>query len=180
MKKAAGLRIVCVAAALFACTEGRTIITVDVLSFLRASGLGALSYDVRGGVAQTDVTASRLFSLPPRFRQSSVDSVEVTAGAILKNTAGGGSVVFDVFFAKQEAGLFSGTPYISASSTVSGVQTDTLLAPTTVSLGDTVFNAPDLWVGIRARLATDPGPNMAGQLELTVLGLRVVLQDRGF
>jgi hypothetical protein len=174
------LRTVWLAAVLAGCGEGRTILTVDVLSFLHASGHDVLSYDVDGGLAETDVTASRPFSLTPGSGSSRVDSVAVTAGAILENTGGGGTASFEVFFAKDEASLFTGTPYVSAASTVTGVQTDTLLPATTVSPNDSVFNASTLWVGIRARFATDPGPNMVGQLRLTVLRLRVVVQDNLF
>jgi len=63
---------------------------------------------------------------------------------------------------------------------VSGVQTDTLLPKTTRSVNDTVFNTPNVWVGVRARLATDPGPDFVGRLALTVLQLRVVVRDQGF
>ncbi len=63
---------------------------------------------------------------------------------------------------------------------MSGVQTDTLLPTTTRSVNDTVFNTPNVWVGVRARLATDPGPDFVGRLALTVLQLRVVMHDQGF
>jgi len=93
---------------------------------------------------------------------------------------GGGTVTLDVFFAKDEASLFIGQPYVSAKATVSGVQTDTLLPLATRSVNDTVFSRPDVWVGVRARFATDPGPDLVGRLAVTVLQLRVVMHDRGF
>jgi hypothetical protein len=179
MKRAAALGALWLAVALAACGAGHVVLTVDVLSFLRSEGLDAFSFGIRGGVPQTDLTAARLFSLSSRFGPGNVDSVEVTAGAILESTQGGGSVALDVFFAKDEASLFTGQPYVSATATVSGVQTDTLLPATARSVNDTVFNTPDVWVGVRARFATDPGPDLVGRLAMTVLQLRVVLHDQG-
>jgi hypothetical protein len=54
------------------------------------------------------------------------------------------------------------------------------LPPTSVSLADTVFNTDTLWVGIRARIATNVGPNMTGRMRLQLLHLRIVLQDKIF
>jgi len=180
MKRAAALGTLCLGVALATCRPSRIVLTVDVLSFLRSDSLNAFSFGVRGGVAQTDLTVSRPFSLPSRFGPGNVDSVQVTAGAILQSTQGGGNVTLDVFFAKDEASLFLGQPYVGATATVSGVQTDTLLPPTTRSVNDTVFSTPNVWVGVRARFATDPGPDLVGRLALTVLQLRVVMHDQGF
>jgi len=180
MKRAAAVGTLCFAVALAACGASRIVLTVDVLSFLRSDSLDAFSFGVRGGVPQTDFTAARLISLPSRFGPGRVDSVAVTAGAILESTQGGGTVALDVFFAKDEASLFTGQPYVSTHATVSGVQTDTLLPPTTRSVNDTVFNTPNVWVGVRARVATDPGPDLVGRLAVTVLQLRVVMHDQGF
>jgi len=55
-----------------------------------------------------------------------------------------------------------------------------LLLPTSVSLSDSVFNATDVWAGVRLRLSTNLGPNVTGDLRLTQLALRVVLQDKVF
>jgi hypothetical protein len=181
MRRLAVLGTVCLTAALAACGQGRVIFNVDVLSFLQPAGDDTLRYDVLGGIPQTDSTVSRQFSLPPGLGKSSVDQVQVTGAAVLENTSGGGDVTFQVFFAKTQGSLFTGTPYINASSgPVSGADTVQLLPPTTVSLADSVFNATDLWVGIRARIATNVGPNMAGRLRLSQLSLRVVLQDKIF
>ena len=180
MKRAAALWAVWLAVALAACAAGRTVINVDVLSLLKSAGLDTLSFDFRGGVPQTDLTVAHLFALPSQVGTSNLDSVAVTAGAILESTQGGGNVAFDVFFAKDEASLFVGEPSVSAKATVSGVQTDTLLPPTTLSVNDTVFSTPNVWVGVRARFATDSGPDLIGRLALTVLRLRVVMHTQTF
>ena len=180
MKRVVALGTLWLAVAVAACAASRVVLTVDVLSFLRPDSLDAFSFHVPGGVGQTDLTVSRPFTLPSRFGPGNVDSVQVTAGAILESTQGGGNVTLDVFFAKDEASLFLGQPYVDATATVSGVQTDTLLPPTTRSVNDTVFSTPNVWVGVRARFATDPGPDLVGRLALTVLQLRVVMHDQGF
>lgn len=180
MRATASALIVVAALLSAACGPGRAIFNVDVLSFLGPAD-SVRPYNVPGGVPTVDSTFSRQFSLPPGFGNSSVDSVAATAAAVLENTAGGGNVTFEVFFAKTQGALFGGTPYVTAASgPVSGVQTVQLLAPTTVALSDTVFNASDLWVGIRARISTNAGPNMVGQLRLTQIRLRIVLQDQIF
>lgn len=163
-----------------ACGEGRVILNVDVLSFLSSSD-STTAYNVPGGIPQADSTVSQRFTLPPGLGTSSVDSVAATAAAVIENTAGSGSVQFDVFFAKAQGALFTGSPYLTASSgPIVGVDTVQLLPPTTVSLADTVFNTDSLWVGIRARISTNAGPNMTGQFRLTALALRIVLQDKVF
>ena len=180
MKRAAALSALWLGMAFAACAPSHVVLNVDVLSFLRADSLDAFSFGVRGGVPQTDFTVSRPFSLPARFGPGKVDSVAVTAGAILESTQGGGTVALDVFFAKDEASLFTGQPHVSAHATVSGVQTDTLLPLTTLSVNDTVFSTPTVWVGVRARVATDTGPDFFGRLAVTQLNLRVVMHDQGF
>jgi hypothetical protein len=163
-----------------ACGQGHAVLNVDVLSFLSSSD-STTSYNVPGGLPPVDSTISREFSLPPGFGQSSVDSVSATAAAVVENATGSGSVTFDVFFAKSQSGLFSGSPYLSAASgTISGVDTVQLLPPTTISLNDQVFATDSLWVGIRARISTNVGPNMTGKLRLTNLGLHIVVQDKVF
>jgi hypothetical protein len=173
MKALTAALLVCVAA----CGEGRAIFNVDVLSFLADS---SEAYNIPGGIPQADSAIVEHFSLPPGFGKSSTDSVSATIAASLANTAGGGSVTLSIFFARDSASIFAGTPYVTASSgAVSGVQT-VPFGSSTVSINDSVFNASDLWVGIRARFSTNLGPNMTGQLTLTNLSLRVVLQDKVF
>jgi len=181
MKQAARLGAVWLSAAFVACGAGRAIFNVDVLSFLAASGDDVIPYNVIGGVPQIDIDSSAQFSLPPGLGRSTTDSVQLTGAAVLENVTGSGDVAFQVFFAQTQGSLFTGTPYISTPSvTVAGPDTVPFLVPTTVSLSDTVFNATDLWVGIRIRLSTNLGPNLTGHLRLTQLGVRVVLQDKVF
>jgi hypothetical protein len=160
-----------------ACGEGRAIFNVDVLSFLADS---SEAYNIPGGIPQADSGIIEHFSLPPGFGKSSADSVSATIAASLANQTGGGNVTLSIFFAKDSASVFSGTPYVAAASgAVSGAQT-VPFGSSTISVNDSVFNASDLWVGIRARFSTNVGVNMTGQLTVTTLSLRVVLQDKVF
>ncbi|HET9387340.1 MAG TPA: hypothetical protein VFO67_19550 [Gemmatimonadales bacterium] len=161
-----------------ACGEGRVILNVDVLSFFSTSD-STTAYNVPGGIPQADSSVSGMFILPPGLGKSSVDSVVATAAAVIENTAGSGSVQFDVFFAKTEGSLYTTSPYLTANSgPIVGADTVLLLPPTAVSVADTVFDTDSLWVGVRARVSTNLGPNMTGQLRLTTLGLRIVVQDK--
>ncbi len=163
-----------------ACGEGRVILNVDVLSFLSASD-SVKSFNVLGGIPQTDSTVRRQFSLLPGFGSSSVVSATASAAAALVCTGGGGNVRLDVFFAKTQAALFIGTPYLTATSgPVTAGDSVPLLPPTKVSPADTVFNTDTLWVGIRARIATNAGPNMTGRVRIQDLDLRIDLQDKVF
>src|SRR3989442_8191747 len=111
MKPFAAALLVLVAA----CGQGRAIFNVDVLSFLSASD-SLKRYSVLGGTPQADSTIARRFFLPPGFGKSSADSVSASASVSVIDTSGSGSVRFDIFFAKTQLGLFTGTPYLTANS----------------------------------------------------------------
>jgi hypothetical protein len=174
--------LLCVGVA--ACGEGRAIFNVDVLSFIQPSGKDTVRYNVPAPIAvsaDSFITPQKV-SLPSGLGNSSVDSVSVTGAAIIENTTGTGSIDFEVYFAKDSASVYTTTPYISANGVISGTQPSTvqLLPPTAVSLSDSVFNANELWVGIHAGISANAGPNLAGRVRITVLTLRVVLQDKIF
>ena len=164
---------------LASCGRGNAILNVDVLSFL-SSADSTTDYSVFGGIPQADSTVSRRFTLPPGFGKSSVDSVTASLSSVVENATGGGRVTLQVFFAKQQGGLFIGTPYVS-DSTGHLVGADTVFLGTNkLSLADSVFNTDSLWVGIRARISTDVGPAMAGRVRLTDMHVRIVLNDKIF
>jgi len=173
MKALAAALLVFVAA----CGQGNIILNVDVLSFLSASD-STTQYNVIGGLPPVDSTVSRRFSLPPGLGKSTVDSISASFSSQLQNATGGGRVTLEVFFARSQGGLFTGTPYLSDSS---GHVTGAVTVPmgtNSLRLADSVFTTDSLWVGIRARITTDVGPNMTGQLRLTDLHVRVVLKDK--
>src|SRR5438094_7982188 len=110
MKRAAAVGTLSFVVALAACGAARIVLTVEVLSFLRSQGLDAFSFGIRGGVPQTDITAARPFSIPSRFGPGRVDSVQVTAGAVLESTQRGATGALDVSVAREEDGLYTGHP----------------------------------------------------------------------
>lgn len=184
MKRLAVLGAMWLAAVLAACGEGRAIFRIDVLSFLRASGDDTLRYSVLSGPIDITVDSSIppvKVTLPGGLSKSSVVSDSLTLAALLENATGSGDVTYGIYFAKDSAQVYNTTPYINASSgPVSGAQTVTLVPPTAVTLGDTVFNASELWLGIRARLTVHPGANLTGRIQATTVFLTIVLQDKIF
>ena len=172
-------------ALVIACGQGRAIFNVDVLSFMQPSGRDTIRYTLPPSpitiTADSFIPAQKI-SLPSGLGNSSVDSVSVTAAAVVDNATGTGSVTFEVFFAKDSATAYGGTPYFTATGTISGTQPSTvpLVAPTTVSLSDSVFNTNTLWVGVHARLNQNAGPGLTGKVRLTTVTMRIVLQDKVF
>lgn len=175
-----------VLAGVAACGEGRAIFNVDVLSFIAPSGKDTISYNFPA----TPITVSRdsfitpqKVSLPSGLGSSSVDSVSVSLAGVADNQTGTGSATFEIFFSKDSATVYTGSPYITATGTISGPQPSSvpLLAPDTVSLADSVFNTNTLWVGVHAGFTQNAGATgLSGKLRLTVLNLRIVLQDKVF
>jgi hypothetical protein len=167
-----------------ACGEGRAIFNVDVLSFIQPSGKDTIRYNLATALAvsaDSFITPQKV-SLPPGLGKSSVDSVSVTAAAVIENTTGTGSLQFQVYFAKDSANVYTTTPYITANGTISGTQPSTvpLLPPTSVALSDSVFNTDVLWVGVHAGISKNAGADLVGRVRLTTLSLRVVLKDKIF
>src|SRR5882762_4352993 len=136
-------------ALIVACGQGRAIFNVDVLSFMQPSGKDTIPYALPPSVitisADSFIPVQKI-SLPSGLGNSSVDSVSVSAAAVADNATGTGSVTFEVFFSKGSATVYSGSPYVTATGTITGAQPSTvsLLAPTQVSLSDSVFNANTL------------------------------------
>ena len=184
MKATASALVVAAALLSAACGEGRAIFIVDVLSFIQPSGKDTVRYNVPTVLAATAdsfITPQKV-NLPPGLGKSSVDSVQVTAAAVIENTTGTGAIKFQIYFAKDSANVYTTAPYINDSATVSGPQPQTvqLLPATKVSLSDSVFNTDQLWVGMHARIAKNAGAALVGRVRLTTLSLRIVLQDKIF
>src|SRR5437868_14321061 len=114
MKRAAALGSLWLAVAVAACGPSQIVLTVDVLSFLRADSLDAFSFGVRGGVRQTGFTVSLRLSLPTPLGPGYVDYVAVTAGAILEVTHGGCRRHHDGYFAFDQPPPLTCHPYLRA------------------------------------------------------------------
>ncbi len=184
MKATAPALVVAAALLSAACGEGRAIFNVDVLSFMKPSGKDTIHYNLPTALAfsaDSFITPQKV-TLPPGLGKSSVDSVQVTAAALIENQTGTGSIVFEVYFAKDSAAVYGTTPYITGNGTISGTQPSTvpLLPPTSVSFADSVFNTDQLWVGVHAGISKNAGADLVGRVRLTTVSLRIVLQDKFF
>ena len=105
MKATASALVVAAALLSAACGEGRAIFIVDVLSFIQPSGKDTIHYNLPTVVAfsaDSFITPQKV-SLPPGLGKSSVDSVQVTAAAVIENTTVTGSIQFQVYFSKDSA-----------------------------------------------------------------------------
>ena len=184
MKKALAAALL-VIAGVAACGQGRAIFNVDVLSFIQPSGKDTVVYNFPTtpiAVSRDSFLPAQKISMPSGLGSSSVDSVSVSLAGAADNQTGTGSAKFEIFFSKDSAAVYAGSPYITATGTISGPQPSTvlLLAPDTVSLSDSVFNTNTLWVGVHAGFTQNAGTGLSGKLRLTLLNLRIVLQDKVF
>lgn len=166
------------------CGTGRTIITIDILSFVEQQSLGdTLPYLVPGNTSgSADHTP---FSAPllEGVANSSVDSVQLNVGANIYNYAGGpGTISFITFFGNDSATVFSSANSDTSTGTVSGI--DTLLIGhgfrTFVRANDTTFTVSKVWVGIRAAANNTSATPMNGRVQIGVLQLKVFLKDKFF
>jgi len=178
MKALAAALLVFVAA----CGQGKVIFNVDVYSFMAGSGKDTIPYVIPPSSSGTASTFQRILmrsALPVVI----VDSVKITTGnADLINTAGSGTIGFQLFFAADSAGTTTAPAALNIPATsVNGAQT----VPVTIS-GDlsptvnTLFTKDTLWMRITAT-GTNPGLNpVTGKGALTALVIRVVIQDKIF
>ncbi|MGH9260453.1 MAG: hypothetical protein ACRD08_11240 [Acidimicrobiales bacterium] len=176
------MRSACLGAALAAaivaaCGEGRLIYNVDVLSFLSADQGDTVHYLVPAGLSGT-VDNPPIEATILDFAGAVAESVTVTVAADVENATGSGQVAFEIFFGADSATLYSTTPYAADTAVVTGVDTVTL-APGPVPFGaDTVFSNEKVWIGIRASVVANAGPQpLEGTLRLSQLRLRIVLND---
>jgi hypothetical protein len=166
------------AAAGAACGEGRAIFNVDVLSFI-ARDIDTIPYAAPPviGTYSLDATPTEI-SLLSGLGNSTVDTVQIDAGANLINAQGDATVTFELYFAADQVSVYSGTPYLTASGVVSGAATTPIGAQ--VVLTDALFSEPTLWLGIRVRVQNTAAAVVSGDVALTALTLRIVLDDRVF
>src|SRR5258708_3141549 len=121
MKATAPALVVAAALLSAACGEGRAIFNVDVLSFMKPSGKDTIHYNlptVLAFSADSFITPQKL-TLPPGLGKSSVDTVQVTAAAVIENQTGTGSSVFEGYVAKDSAALYTTPPYVTRNGRTS-------------------------------------------------------------
>lgn len=167
--------------AVAACGEGRAIFNVDVHSFVVGTGKDTVPYLIPIGLTDTLQSPPQKISLPPGFGNSVVDSVRITIGsANLINTAGSGTIGFQFYIAADSAGALSPSALaIDITPTaVNGAQTVTV--PITGDLSpalNSLFTESEIWVSIGAAGTNTGGVAVTGDMALTALTIRVVMQE---
>jgi len=183
MKATASALVVVAALLSAACGEGRAIFNIDVYSFLAGSGNDTVPYAVPPASSVDSFTVQRII-LPPGFGSSIVDSVRITSGgANLITSSGAGSIGLSLYVAGDSAGthLPAALALSLPATTIPGPGTLPVLISGDLSPGlNALFTQDTLWVRIAAT-GTNPnaGP-LIGQMALTALQLRVVMQDKIF
>ena len=170
---------VVVGALVLACGEGRAIFNIDVLSY-KPQLADTVPYTVPGGTSITGAQTAFELRLPP-LGNSIVDSVTARYASTVLNTAGGGRIILEIFFANDSTGIYSSPIRVVDTAVVAGPDTQ-VVGPLSVPLfADSLFSQSSLWVGVRGSIVADPGPAMTGRVvTVSVLGLRIVLQDKIF
>jgi hypothetical protein len=158
------------------CGEGRAILNVDILSFFPAGTLDT-AYAVPGGASGSiDLTPVEVSTI--ELGGSVVDSVLVTVAADAENTAGAGTVAFEIYFSDAVATLFDPANRVAAdTAAVSGLQTVALAPPPFLVNDPTIFQTDQLWVGVRLSGQANAGPAMTGRLVFRQLDARIVVED---
>ena len=183
MKATASALIAAAALLTAACGEGRAIFNIDVYSFLAGSGKDTVPYAVPAGSSVDSFTVQRII-LPSGFGSSIVDSVRITSGgANLITSTGAGSIGLSLYVAGDSAGthLPGALALTLPATTIPGPGTVPVVISGDLSPGlNALFTQDTLWIRIAAT-GTNPnaGP-LIGQMALTALQLRVVMQDKIF
>ena len=164
-----------------ACGEGRAIFNVDIYSFMAGSGEDTIPYLVPPTSSGTVSNTPQKISLPPGFGNSVVDSVRITGTADLRNATGTGTVGLQIFIAGDSAGTFNAPDTLGvAPAGVSGTTTTPIAIQGDLTAALNLFNQSEIWIRIAAT-GTNPGATpITGNMVLTTLQARVVLQDKLF
>lgn len=159
-----------------ACGEGRAILNIDLLSFFPSAALDT-AYTMPGGTSLT-LAVNPVEITTVALGGSVVDSAHVTVAADVQNTAGSGTIEFEVYFDEALATLFAPGNLVAAdTATLSGAGTVTLAPPPFRVADPAVFASDRFWVGVRLVGAANVGPSMTGRVQVTALGVRIVVQD---
>ena len=169
------------AVVVMACGEGRAIFNVDVYSFIQGTGEDTIPYAVPPASSGTVSNTPQEINLPPGFGSSIVDSVHIDGTANLVNTAGAGRIGFRLYLDSTSAGT------LNPSALAIDVPPDTVFGTNTTPIvitGDlsgalkTLFTASSLWVRIEATGTNAGVTPVTGNMVLTALQVRVVLQEK--
>ncbi len=181
MKATTSALVVMAALLSAACGEGRAIFNVDIYSFIQGTGNDTIPYVIPPGSATS--SKWQTINLPPGFGSSIVESATITGGANLLNSAGTGSIGFQLYIAKDSAGtLLPGALAVNIpEASVVGVDTTALTITGGLSPGVlSVFNESQVWIRL---VAKGTNPNVApvtGKMGLNAAQLQIVFQDKIF
>lgn len=182
MKATASALVVVAALLSAACGEGRAIFNVDVYSFLAGTGTDTVPYLIPLGITDTLQSPPQRVGLPPGFGSSVVDSVRITnGGANLINTAGTGTIGFQLYIAADSLGALSPSALaISIPATaVNGSQTVPVVITGDLSPAlQALFTEPEIWISIGVVGSNSGAVDVTGDMALTALQIRVVVQDK--
>jgi hypothetical protein len=182
--KATASALVALAALLSAaCGEGRAIFNVDLYSFIQGSGNETAPYAIPPFTSIDTATAPQQINLPPGFGKSIVDSVHITGTANLVNTGGAGTIGFRLYIDSTSAGTLSPAALAIDITPASVSGTNTTPITITGDLSSTfrnLFSASSLWVRMGATGNNAAATPVTGNMVLTALQIRVVLQDKIF
>lgn len=168
-------------AVVVACGEGRAIFNVDVHSFIEGTGEDTIPYAIPPATSGTASNAPQKINLPPGFGSSVVDSVRISGTADLVNTGGAGTIGFRLYLDSTSAGTLnpSALAIDIPPAPVSGANTTpiTITGDLSAAFQD-LFTDTTLWVRIEAT-GNNPGVTpVTGDMVLTALILRVVIQEK--
>ena len=183
MKATASALILAAALLSAACGEGRAIFNVDVHSFIEGSGNDTIPYAIPPASSGTVSNTPQEINLPPGFGSSIVDSVHVDGAANLINTAGAGRIGFRLYLDSTSAGTLSPSALAIdiPPDTVSGTNVTPIIITGDLSSAlKTLFTASSLWVRMEATGTNGGIVPVTGNMAVTALLLRVVLQDKIF
>lgn len=170
--------------AVTACGEGRAIFNVDVYSFIQGTGNDTIPYLVPAGFSDTASNTPQEISLPPGFGSSLVDSVRFVGNVNLVNATGAGTIGFRFYIDTTSAGTMNASALaINIPSTNVGPGANTVAVPISQDLTTTlkdVFSSSSLWIRIEAIGANPGATDLTGNMVLTALQVRIVLQDKIF
>jgi hypothetical protein len=163
------------------CGEGRAIFNVDVYSFIQGTGQDTIPYVIPPASSGTVSNTPQQINLPPGLGNSIVDSVHVTGAANLINTAGTGTIGLRLYIDSTSAGTLNPSALaIDIPPTgVSGTTTTPLVITGDLSAAlKTLFTASSLWVRLEVT-GNNPGATpVTGNMVLTSLMARIVMQDK--
>lgn len=167
-----------------ACGEGRAIFNVDVYSFIQGTGNDTVPYLVPPGISDTASNAPQEINLPPGFGSSVVDSVRFVGNVNLVNATGAGTIGFRLYIDTTSAGTSNPSALaINIPATGVGPGATTVAVPISQDLTTTlkdVFSSSSIWIRIEA-IGSNPGATvLSGNMVLTALQVRIVLQDKIF